>query len=207
VDDLRKSKHAGKFTLAPREEIYGELTIAGPESTVYLYDRHEFQTHAGLHQYITGILQDLTKVSLIDCLTTLVPGHGARAGEEYYFASVFPDFVVHGDSFLAPDEKRIIKVHFAVDDAPTLFFDFDAFGFLLDSEMDHGKTSESLTCVIRINYLRLDLWRHQISVALRQRGYAHREQTLTCTGRSRTFPSLTPPSRVTPRCAARYSRP
>jgi hypothetical protein len=134
VDDLRKSRHAGKFTLAPGEEIYGELTVAGPDSTVYLYDRHQFQTHAGLHQYIAGILQDLTKVSLIDCLTTLVPGHGARGGEEYYFASVFPHFVVHGDSFLAPDEKRIAKVHFAVDDATTLFYDFDAFGFLLDAK-------------------------------------------------------------------------
>jgi hypothetical protein len=134
VDDLRKSKHPGKFTLAPGEEIYGELTVAGPESALSLYDRHEFQTHAGLHQYITGVLQDLTKVSLIDCLTTLVPGHGTRGGEEYYFASVFPHFVVHGDSFLAPEEKSITKVHFAVDDATTLFYDFDAFGFLLDAK-------------------------------------------------------------------------
>jgi hypothetical protein len=134
VDDLRKSKHAGEFTLAPGEEIHGELTAAGPESTLNLYGRHEFQTHAGLHQYITGVLQDLTKVSLIDCLTTLVPGHGTRGGEEYYFASVFPHFVVHGDSFIAPDEKRITKVHFAVDDATTLFYDFDAFGFLLDAK-------------------------------------------------------------------------
>jgi hypothetical protein len=134
VDDLRKHKHAGEFTLAPGEKIHGELTLEGPESTLYLYDRHEFQTHAGLHQYITGVLQDLTKVSLIDCLTTPVPGHGSRGDEEYYFANVFPHFVVHGDSYLAPDEQTIRKVHFVVDDATTLFYDFDAFGLLLNAK-------------------------------------------------------------------------
>lgn len=134
MDDLRRSKHAGEFTLAPGEAIHGELTVAGPESTLYLYARHEFQTHAKLHQYITGVLQDLTKVSLIDCLTTLVPGHGSRGSENYYFAGVFPHFVVHGDSYLARDEKTITNIHFAVDDATTLFYDFDAFGFLLNAK-------------------------------------------------------------------------
>src|SRR5258705_180115 len=129
MDDLRKSKQAGEFTLAPGETIHGALTVAGPDSALYLYHPHEIQTHAELHQYITGVLQDLTKVSLIDCLTTLVPGHGSRGNEEYYFACIFPHFVVHGDSFLAPDAKAVTKVHFSVDDAATtLFYDFDAFG-------------------------------------------------------------------------------
>jgi|HubBroStandDraft_2_1064218.scaffolds.fasta_scaffold18838_2 hypothetical protein len=133
VDHLRQSKNAGKFTLAPGKEIYGELTLSGPETLLYLYDRQEFDTHATPHQYVTGVLHDLTKVSLINCLTTLVPGHGGKSGEEYYFVDVFPHFVVSGDSFLAPDEKTITKLHFVVDDATTLFYDFDAFGILLDS--------------------------------------------------------------------------
>jgi len=132
VDDLRKTKNAGKFALAPGKDIYGELTLAGPETLLYLYDRHEFETRAAPHQYITGVLQDLTKVSLIDCVTTLIPGHGGRAGEEYYFADVFPHFVIYGDSFLAPGEQTITKLHFVVDDATTLFYDFDAFGILLN---------------------------------------------------------------------------
>jgi hypothetical protein len=134
VDDIRKSKNAGQFTLAPGKEIYGELTFAGPETLLYLYDRQEFETHAAPHQYITGVLHDLTKVSLVKCVTTLVPGHGGRPGEEYYFADVFPHFVIYGARFLAPDEKGITKLHFVVDDATTLFYDFDAFGMLLDSK-------------------------------------------------------------------------
>jgi hypothetical protein len=117
VDDIRKSKNAGQFTLAPGKKIYWELTFAGPETLLYLYDRQEFETHAAPHQYITGVLHDLTKVSLINCLTTLVPGHGGRPGEKYYFADVFPHFVIYGDRFLAPDEKAITKLHFVVDDA------------------------------------------------------------------------------------------
>jgi hypothetical protein len=132
VDHLRQSKNAGKFTLAPGKEIYGEHTLSGPETLLYLDDRQEFETHATPHQYVIGVLHDLTKVSLINCLTTLVPGHGGKSGEEYYFADVFPHFVVSGDSFLAPDEKKITKLHFVVDDATTLFYDFDAFGILLD---------------------------------------------------------------------------
>jgi hypothetical protein len=133
VDDRQQSRNAGKFAPAPGKEIYGELTFAGPETLLYLYDRQEFQTHAEPHQYITGILHDLTKVSLINCIASLVPGHAGKSGEEYYFADVFPHFVVSGDRFLAPDESGIAKLHFVVDDAPTLFYDFDAFGILLDS--------------------------------------------------------------------------
>ena len=134
MDYLRKSKNAGKFTLAPGKEIYGELTLSGPETLLYLYDRQEFETHATPHQYITGVLHDLTKVSLLNCLTTPVPGHGGKSGEEYYFADVFPHFVIYGDRFLAPGERAITKLHFVVDDASTLFYDFDAFGILVDSK-------------------------------------------------------------------------
>jgi hypothetical protein len=134
VNDLRKSKNAGQFTLGVGREIYGELTVAGAESLLHLYDRQEFETHAGLHQHITGILHDLTKVSLFNCLAPLVPGYGRTADDKYHFADVFPHFVISGDRFLAPDEKAISKLHFVVDDATTLFYDFDAFGILLDSQ-------------------------------------------------------------------------
>jgi hypothetical protein len=130
--DSRES--SGRFALAPGEEVYGELTVAGPHSSLYLYDRKEFQTHAAPHQYITGVLNDLTKVSLIRCVAQRVPGYGIRGSEQYHFAKAFPHFVIHGDSYLRPDEKKITKIHFVVDDATTLFYDFDAFGLLLDGK-------------------------------------------------------------------------
>jgi hypothetical protein len=134
VDDLRRSKHVGRFVLAPDEDIYGELTVAGSLTSLYLYDRKEFQTHVVPHQYITGVLHDLTKVSLIHCVTQRVPGYGIRGNEQYHFAKAFPHFVIHGDSYLAPGEKTITEIHFVVDDATMLFYDFDAFGILLEAK-------------------------------------------------------------------------
>lgn len=125
-------RQAGTFKLAPAEEIYGELTLAGEKSHLYLRREKEFATHAKPEQYITGILHDLTKVSLIDCLTPPVPSHAARGGEEYFCTTIFPHFAVLGDTYLAPNETAIRKVHFCVDDAATLFYDFDAFGILND---------------------------------------------------------------------------
>jgi ApeA N-terminal domain 1/Apea-like HEPN len=125
-------KRAGKFILGPEKEIYGELILAGAKTSLYLQDRGEFSTHAIPDKYIKGVLHDLTKVSLIRCVTMSGPGYAARGGEEYHFTRVFPHFVVYGDTHIAPSEKTIVKVHCAVDDATTLFYDFDAFGLVLD---------------------------------------------------------------------------
>ena len=134
MDDLRKSKHHGQFSLAPGVQLYGELTVAGRRTSLYLYDRQYFKTYVMPHQYIMGVLHDLSKVSLIDCLMPPIPGHGSRRGEEYYSARAFPHFVIHGDQYLAPDERSIDRVDCVLDDAPTLFYDFDAFGMLLGAK-------------------------------------------------------------------------
>jgi hypothetical protein len=133
MDRVEASKWAGKFTVPPGKDIYGELTLSGAKTSLYLHDKDFFSTHAIPDQYIKGVLHDLTKISLIQCVTMSGPGHAARGGDEYHFASVFPHFVVYGDSHIAQDEKSIAKVHLAVDDATTIFYDFDAFGFLIDA--------------------------------------------------------------------------
>lgn len=50
-----------------------------------------------------------------------------------HFARLFPHFVICGDSHLGPDEKTIVETSLVVDDATTLFYDFDAFGLLTDA--------------------------------------------------------------------------
>ncbi|TAM83549.1 MAG: hypothetical protein EPN47_05410 [Acidobacteria bacterium] len=100
---------------------------------MYLHDKDEFSTLTLPKQSIRGVLHDLTKVSLIQCITKSGPGHAAQDGQEYCFATVFPHFVVYGTNHIGPDEKKIAKIHFATDDGTTLFYDFDAFGFLLDA--------------------------------------------------------------------------
>jgi hypothetical protein len=131
MDELDESKRVGTFTLAPGKEIYGELTLSGSKTSLYLRDKDPFSTHS--NHFINGVLHDLTKISLIRCITTSGPGHSFRGSEKYYFTTIFPHFVVYGDSHIAPHDKTIAKIRFAVDDATALFYDFDAFGFLVDA--------------------------------------------------------------------------
>jgi hypothetical protein len=42
IDNLENSKKAGIFNISPDKDIYGELTFAGPNTTLYLRDN---ETH------------------------------------------------------------------------------------------------------------------------------------------------------------------
>lgn len=132
MENLEESKRAGTFTVSPGRDVYGELTLKGPKTSLYLQDKMFFNTHAIPDLCVKGVLHDLTKVSLIQCITS-GPGSASRGKESYNFANLFPHYVVHGDYHITPAEKTIAEVHFVVDDVATLFYDFDAFGSLIDA--------------------------------------------------------------------------
>jgi hypothetical protein len=132
LDEIEGSKQSGRFTISPGRDVYGELTLAGHKTSLYLQDTDFFDTHAIPGQCVKGILQDLTKVSLIRCISSGA-GTSYRGSERYYFASVFPHYVIYGDRQIGPDEKVVAEVDFVVDDASALFYDFDAFGMLMDA--------------------------------------------------------------------------
>lgn len=133
MDKLEETKQAGTFTISPGKDIYGELTLAGPNTSLYLRDKEYFNTHTIPDQCVKGVLHDLTKVSLIQCITPPVPSTAGRETESYHFANIFPHYVVHGDHHIDPAEATIAEVFFVVDDASTLFYDFDAFGSVSDA--------------------------------------------------------------------------
>jgi hypothetical protein len=133
MDELEQSKQAGTFTISPGKDVYGELTLAGRNTSLYLRDNEYFDTSAMPGQCVKGILHDLTKVTLIQCITKEGLGSARRGDKTYHFASIFPHYVIHGDHHIAPDNKTITEIHFVVDDASTLFYDFDAFGSLIDA--------------------------------------------------------------------------
>lgn len=132
MDKVEGSKQTGRFTISPGRDIHGELTLAGRRTSLYLHDKEYFETRSVPEQYVKGVLHDLTKVSLIQCITAGT-GSSNRGDDGYHFANVFPHFVVFGDDHIGPGDKTITEVHFVVDDATTLFYDFDAFGSVLDA--------------------------------------------------------------------------
>jgi hypothetical protein len=130
---LKKRRQAGTFTLLAGKDVYGELTLAGDSTSLYLQDKDYLGTHEILNDFVVGTLYDLTKVTLIKCVIPPAPGSVSRGNQGYYYTNIFPHFVVYGDRHIDPTEKQITAVNFFMDDATTLFYDFDAFGSLFDA--------------------------------------------------------------------------
>lgn len=123
----------GKFLIAPDREVHGELHIATSDTFIYLQDDKEFEPRSLMGKSFTGTLYDLTNVTLIKC--TLLEGlshSGIRNEKHYYYAKLFPHFVIQGERHINPDENVILESQFVIDDAPNLFYDFDAFGQVLN---------------------------------------------------------------------------
>ncbi|MGD0884088.1 MAG: hypothetical protein ABSA46_04285 [Thermodesulfovibrionales bacterium] len=121
---MRFKRLSGTFTVSSGKEVYGELTLAGRRTSLYLQDKDYFDTFAIPGQCVKGILDNLTKVTLLQRVTPEGTGSSGRGGQSYGFANIFSHFVVYGDHHIDPDEKEISAVHFVVDDATTLFYDF-----------------------------------------------------------------------------------
>lgn len=133
IAGFENSKRIGRFAVTPNRDIFGELTLAGANSSLFLHDKDEFSSLTFPEDCVKGTLQDLTKVSLIGCIPLSGTGSGGQQGERYHFATVFPHFVVLGTSHLAPSEKTIAEALVVIDDATTLFYDFDAFGSVINA--------------------------------------------------------------------------
>lgn len=124
-------KKAGSFTLANGMELQGELCLQGAATTLDLYSSSFFDRHASAD--IFGIFYDRSKVSLINCVT-MSGVSTTRDNEDYHFSSIFPHFVIFGDQRITSSCRIIRKLSFTVDDAATLFYDFDAFGSVINAK-------------------------------------------------------------------------
>jgi len=124
----------GNFTLKPDLEVSGELVFAGAGTALSLHSQHQFEIDEIPSRYITGVLQDTTKVSLLDCVPINWSSHSNLSTHKYTEGKLFPHFVIRGNRYLRPAVRSILSVEFTIDDAPTLFCDFDAFGMVRPTE-------------------------------------------------------------------------
>lgn len=123
----------GKFVIASGKELWGELHVAGKDSMLYLRDDEEFNPYVSTDDCVTGVLHDLTKVTLLNCLNVTGVGYASRNEEIYYHAKIFPHFVLEGQRHLEANKSLISKVIFKLEDGTNLFYDFDAFGSVIDA--------------------------------------------------------------------------
>jgi hypothetical protein len=136
--DFRKS---GLFRVSSDVEIPGELSLKGGATSLDLYSTSFFDTHASAD--IAGTFHDRMKVSLINCITMSGPGSGTRGEEHYHFSSVFPHFALFGDEHITSADRKIVEVSFAVDDASAVFYDFDAFGSVINARPHMERIAEA----------------------------------------------------------------
>lgn len=129
-------KKAGSFTFTNGMELQGELCLQGAATTLDLYSSSFFDRHVSAD--IFGVFYDRSKVSLINCVT-MSGISGTRDSEDYHCSSIFPHFVIFGDQRISSSCRIIRELRFTVDDAATLFNDFDAFGSVINAKphMEH----------------------------------------------------------------------
>src|SRR6266567_829157 len=85
----------GKFSISSGRDIDGELRVAGTDTLLYLRDDTYFDVHSIPDGTVTGVLHDLTKVTLFQCMTGGT-GTSSRDGEHYHFSDIFAHFVLEG---------------------------------------------------------------------------------------------------------------
>lgn len=144
MESFKGFRRTGTFIVAPGIEVQGDLILKGSKTTLNLYAKDFFNTQGIQEGCILGALHDRTKVSLINCITTQGPGSGSRGDEHYHFSSLFPHFVIFGDQHITATDKKIANVSFHVDDAATLFYDFDAFGKVIDAGPHMAQVVEAM---------------------------------------------------------------
>jgi hypothetical protein len=123
----------GKFAISSDKQVWGELRIAGRESTLTLRSDDPVYFGGQRGPCIKGELYDLQKVTLIDCVQIGGESYSTHAlGVKSHSATLFPHFVVQGKAHLEHDKPTIIDMSFTFEDAFPLFYDHDAFGYVID---------------------------------------------------------------------------
>lgn len=129
----KKSRHLGTFTVQPDEKLLGELRIDGSKTSLRLL-------HSNLISPVQeattvyGELQTLEKVTCLQCVPNGSGSTSGKDGRQSHYANLFPHFVAIGDQHFDPEDRCIEAVYFTVDDIGSIFYDFDAFGYVIDSK-------------------------------------------------------------------------
>ena len=118
------SPRPGVFEVSPNQEANGTLSLEGHDTRLYVWGDCPMEMPSG--GTISGTLDDLTKVSLIDCV---VVGHSdiSRQEDKRFTYNVLPRFIVMGDRHFSREDRLVEEVFFSLRDSP-LFNDRDAFG-------------------------------------------------------------------------------
>lgn len=122
----------GTFTLPAGQRAPGELTIDG-SNTLLRVHADEFLQRVDDGESVTGVSYKGDSITLVDCRSPGTGSSGFTDGPTNYHADIFPHYITIGRQFLIPSDPCVRSIHFGAGDMETLFWDFDAFGHVIDS--------------------------------------------------------------------------
>lgn len=122
----------GRFSIGLDRPLDGELRVSGIHTILYVRDDSPFFTYAHPDGSVTGTLHDLTKVTLLRC-QSLGSGSSTSGDAKYHYARIRPAIVVEGPIHIARDDASVVSASIVLEDAPSLFYDADAFSTVVDA--------------------------------------------------------------------------
>jgi hypothetical protein len=117
----------GKFLISGKE-LSGELRVASKDSRLYVRDDDEFDPYVPSNGRVTGMLHDLVKVTLIDCINLTGLGHGSRNNETYHYVGFFPISSLRVGGIYQSMRGSSPKLHFNSKMAQTCFMTLTLLG-------------------------------------------------------------------------------
>lgn len=128
----KKDNITGTFILADGREVFGSLLVYGEDSKITLFNDSPFHPNQEYYTYLTGDLHDGRFATLFQCLLERIEQKNAHQQRNKHFAELFPHFVALGHERIPQSEPCITQISFAMKDASSVFYDFDAFSLVLD---------------------------------------------------------------------------
>ncbi|MGB3222549.1 MAG: HEPN domain-containing protein [Desulforhopalus sp.] len=124
----------GKFKLVDGREVFGSISICGEASKVDLFDDTDFSSSPEVYQYIIGELHDGRLVSLFQCILANRGMRHSDPSTRKYSATIFPHYTTIGSAYVSELAPCISNISFVMENAPAIFYDFDAFSSVIDTE-------------------------------------------------------------------------
>ncbi len=132
LSELLDGKHFGTAQLPDGQSAPAEFVLRGHDSFVRVHSNTPFEQQRNRQAWLPVLLPDGTKVTFVQSVlaerTTRPPGDGARHALRF-----LPHFVTVGRRHI-DESTRFSRVGLGVDDAPTIFYDFDAFSIVLSPD-------------------------------------------------------------------------
>lgn len=125
------NRYLGTYQLSNNQNLVGELELNEERTTLRVHADEPPQVENIFH--VKGISYKGDYITLIDCLSQGPGWSHSSDGSFRHHADILPHYVAVGSYHLDPDVRCIKRIIFTATDLHDLFYDFDAFGHVIDA--------------------------------------------------------------------------